>query len=233
MRYIIEQEPITGQVSNDKFTLEVSSAGSPGLSAYQQWLVEGNTGTWADFYESLRGPTGFVDPSLQALHDETIIAKDNAVASALAADADAAQTAADRVQTGLDRTATGADRVQTGQDVTTTAAARDKAAQWADNNEDIAVEAGKYSAKHWAAKSEASAVSSGVPNHEAAYNHPGYDAHVVSTENPHTVTKDQVGLGNADNTSDMDKPVSTAQQAAIDTRVSNDDDRMQLIYAAL
>ena len=33
--------------------------------------------------------------------------------------------------------------------------------------------------------------------------------------NPHNVTKSQVGLGNVDNTSDMDKPVSTAQAEAI------------------
>lgn len=38
--------------------------------------------------------------------------------------------------------------------------------------------------------------------------------------NPHSVTKSQVGLGNADNTSDMDKPVSTAQQNALDTALS-------------
>lgn len=34
--------------------------------------------------------------------------------------------------------------------------------------------------------------------------------------NPHQVTKAQVGLGNCDNTSDADKPVSTAQQTALD-----------------
>lgn len=33
-----------------------------------------------------------------------------------------------------------------------------------------------------------------------------------------TVTKDDVGLGNVDNTSDVDKPVSTAQQAALDLK---------------
>lgn len=42
------------------------------------------------------------------------------------------------------------------------------------------------------------------------------DAHEARTDNPHAVTKAQVGLGNADNTSDIDKPVSTAQQAALD-----------------
>ena len=41
-------------------------------------------------------------------------------------------------------------------------------------------------------------------------------SHTGNTENPHSVTKSQVGLGNVDNTSDINKPVSTAQQAAID-----------------
>jgi hypothetical protein len=40
-------------------------------------------------------------------------------------------------------------------------------------------------------------------------------AHTADTANPHAVTKAQVGLGNVDNTSDADKPVSTAQAAAI------------------
>lgn len=40
-------------------------------------------------------------------------------------------------------------------------------------------------------------------------------------DNPHCVTKEQVGLGNVDNTSDIDKPVSTAQQNAIDSAVAN------------
>ena len=44
-------------------------------------------------------------------------------------------------------------------------------------------------------------------------------AHVLDTANPHGVTKAQVGLGNVDNTSDADKPVSTAQQAAFDKRM--------------
>lgn len=40
-------------------------------------------------------------------------------------------------------------------------------------------------------------------------------AHVNNKNNPHSVTKAQVGLGNVDNTSDANKPVSTAQAAAI------------------
>ena len=40
-------------------------------------------------------------------------------------------------------------------------------------------------------------------------------AHNTNTSNPHSVTKAQVGLGSVDNTSDADKPVSTAQVTAI------------------
>ena len=39
--------------------------------------------------------------------------------------------------------------------------------------------------------------------------------HIANKSNPHAVTKTQVGLGNADNTSDANKPVSTAQASAI------------------
>lgn len=46
------------------------------------------------------------------------------------------------------------------------------------------------------------------------------NTHTGNTSNPHSVTKAQVGLGNADNTSDTNKPVSTAQATA-DTAVLN------------
>lgn len=39
--------------------------------------------------------------------------------------------------------------------------------------------------------------------------------HIANKSNPHTVTKTQVELGNVNNTSDADKPVSTAQATAI------------------
>lgn len=41
------------------------------------------------------------------------------------------------------------------------------------------------------------------------------DFHIGNKSNPHGVTKAQVGLGNVNNTSDADKPVSTAQATAI------------------
>ena len=39
--------------------------------------------------------------------------------------------------------------------------------------------------------------------------------HIVDADNPHKVTKAQVGLGSVDNTRDVDKPVSVAQAKAI------------------
>ena len=46
------------------------------------------------------------------------------------------------------------------------------------------------------------------------------NTHTSDTSNPHGVTKEQVGLGNVDNTSDIDKPVSTATQEALDSKAS-------------
>lgn len=43
-------------------------------------------------------------------------------------------------------------------------------------------------------------------------------AHLTNTSNPHSVTKAQVGLNNVDDTSDANKPVSTAQQTALDLK---------------
>ena len=45
-----------------------------------------------------------------------------------------------------------------------------------------------------------------------------YNNHLANTNNPHSVTKAQVGLGNVDNTSDANKPVSTAMQTALDAK---------------
>jgi len=42
--------------------------------------------------------------------------------------------------------------------------------------------------------------------------------HTTDTSNPHSVTKTQVGLSNVDNTTDMNKPISTAQQSALDLK---------------
>lgn len=46
-------------------------------------------------------------------------------------------------------------------------------------------------------------------------NHDEQQTHCGNKNNPHEVTKTQVGLGNVDNTADLDKPVSMAQQNAL------------------
>jgi len=43
-------------------------------------------------------------------------------------------------------------------------------------------------------------------------------AHAENTSNPHSTTAAHVGLGNCDNTADVDKPISTATQTALDSK---------------
>ena len=47
------------------------------------------------------------------------------------------------------------------------------------------------------------------------------DEHIADKANPHQVTKAQVGLGNVDNTADIDKPVSNAVSSAIITATND------------
>ncbi|WP_121064748.1 hypothetical protein [Chachezhania antarctica] len=47
--------------------------------------------------------------------------------------------------------------------------------------------------------------------------------HIVNDENPHGITATQLGLADVDNTSDADKPVSTAQQAALNLKANSAD----------
>ena len=46
------------------------------------------------------------------------------------------------------------------------------------------------------------------------------ETHINNKSNPHEVTKDQVGLSNVDNTSDANKPISTATQNALNDKFS-------------
>ena len=60
------------------------------------------------------------------------------------------------------------------------------------------------------ALANANSLASGAVNNLAA--------HEADKDNPHEVTAEQVGLGNVDNTSDNDKPVSSAQLAALNLK---------------
>lgn len=52
-------------------------------------------------------------------------------------------------------------------------------------------------------------------NHDTAYT---AIAHGTNVSNPHSVTKTQVGLGSAENTTDLLKPISTATQTVLDLK---------------
>lgn len=43
--------------------------------------------------------------------------------------------------------------------------------------------------------------------------------HLINYDNPHGVTKNQIGLGNVDNTSDANKPISNAQQEEFEKKL--------------
>lgn len=87
----------------------------------------------------------------------------------------------------------------------------------------VAAEAARDEAEIFAGMAAGGVLSGTYPN-------PGFavdmatqaelDGHTGNTANPHIVTKAQVGLGNVDNTSDENKPVSTAAQAALDLKAA-------------
>lgn len=49
------------------------------------------------------------------------------------------------------------------------------------------------------------------------------NGHTPTTSGAVTLTKDDVGLAQVDNTSDVDKPISTAVQSALDNKLNSDD----------
>ena len=66
-------------------------------------------------------------------------------------------------------------------------------------------------------------ISQGITDHTQLSNigtstHAQIDSHIADINNPHNVTKTQIGLSNVDNTSDADKPISTATQTALNAK---------------
>lgn len=80
-----------------------------------------------------------------------------------------------------------------------------------------------FTADQWAAiNSGATTTNIG----QIATNTSTISGHIADKNNPHQVTKEQVGLGNVDNTSDTNKPVSTAQQTALNGKANTDLDNL-------
>jgi methionine aminopeptidase len=71
--------------------------------------------------------------------------------------------------------------------------------------------------------SSAQQLAINIPGAAAAAAQADIDGHQANTNNPHATTKAQLGLANVDNTSDINKPVSTATQAAINAAVAGVD----------
>ena len=60
-----------------------------------------------------------------------------------------------------------------------------------------------------------------------------FTSHTADKNNPHNVTKEQVGLSNVDNTADMDKPVSNAVNSAINTFKEENSKEHTKIHSAI
>lgn len=78
--------------------------------------------------------------------------------------------------------------------------------------------------------------STAYPGSKGKKNADDIAAHKIDYSNPHRVTKVQVGLGNVDNTSDLDKPVSNAAKTEFDsikTRMNDLETNASLSYETL
>lgn len=124
-------------------------------------------------------------------------------------------------------------------------ASENKSHKWADEAEDVPVQGtigvnDEYSAYHWAKKAEAIAGGSTLLGSLYDVNTDGaldkqaivYDAAgaVGSKWIPKTIDKAYVGLSDVDNTSDVNKPISSATQTALDAKV--DDSQISMTSVA-
>lgn len=66
-----------------------------------------------------------------------------------------------------------------------------------------------------------SQITSLVADLAAKASNTALSVHIANVTNPHSVTKAQVGLGSANNTADVDKPVSTATQMELDGKAAS------------
>ncbi len=76
-------------------------------------------------------------------------------------------------------------------------------------------------------------IVSGTPENPVVNMPANISAHPARTDNPHSVTATQVGLGNVNNTSDLNKPVSTATQNALNTKQNTSEKGQANGYAPL
>ena len=154
-----------------------------------------------------------------------------ASASALVATTKASEASASATSAGSSATIATTKANEASTSAINALASENKAKKWADESEDVPVESGLYSAKHWAAKaaeivgggliddvspSTSTVFSSTRSNNTYEPKNNNIQGHINNnTTNPHNVTKSQVGLSNVDNTSDVNKPISSATTTAL------------------
>lgn len=63
-------------------------------------------------------------------------------------------------------------------------------------------------------------------NETTVYTHPTG----ATSTNPHNTTKTDVGLSNVDNTSDSNKPISSATQSALDLKINKNDKKSEMFF---
>ncbi len=150
-------------------------------------------------------------------------AKHHAIkASALKAGAEAAKVGADTAKTAAQTAKSAAETARDGAETAKVAseAARDKSQKWADEQKGVPVEPGKYSAKHWAEKAAEMVFAGGLETVNVTPPLTVDKSDVNAPEIGFSGTKADVGLDNVDNTSDQDKPISTATQAALNGKAN-------------
>ena len=90
--------------------------------------------------------------------------------------------------------------------------------KWSNIEEFLAKFEGKLDNEVSRATAAEEAIQSNLNDYKTT-NNAALSSHTENTNNPHNVTKFQIGLGNVDNTSDANKPISTATQTALDSKV--------------
>ncbi len=92
------------------------------------------------------------------------------------------------------------------------------------NNDGVVDNADKANSVPWSGVTgKPSTFTPSNHNHDTLYEpkNANIQSHISNKSNPHGVTKAHVGLGNVNNTADLDKPISTAVQTALDGKVDN------------
>ena len=200
----------------------------------QEWAIQpentivslaagGGTGNFSALHYSNKAAASAVSANVSATTATN--AANNISANVTAATNAATQAAASAVSAGSSAT------TALNAAATTTGAA-EAAWEWANEDEDVLIDDGvhtpAYSAYHWSQKAEA--IVGGNTNFTSLSDTPGSftgsAGRVVRVNISATalefvnLTKTDVGLANVDNTSDVNKPISTATQSALDNKAS-------------